>query len=202
LRSVSQIATNFHWVVPGEAARSAQVPAVFLRPLLKAHGIKSMINLRGAHPEFRWWRKEEQTCLKQGVRYLNAMLDSRLLPTKEMLIALWTCFDRARDYGPLLIKCSGGQDRTSLAAALYLIERHGWAAMDQAEAQFKAFPYLHFPRANQRWLKAFLRFAQEDAQGRPIREWLQRGYDPVRLAGWLVRGLGPDSCAGIYKQQK
>jgi hypothetical protein len=187
--------------VPGEAARAAQVPAFLLGRYLEANGIKSVINLRGAHPEFRWWRREEQACLRKGVRHLNAMLDSRLLPSKEMLMTLWTCFDRVRGHEPVLIKCSGGQDRTSLAAALYLIERQGWGAMEKAKAQFASFPYLHFPRAQQRWLKAFLEFAQEDANGRPIRDWVQRGYDPVRLAGWLTRRprLGPDSCAGIYK---
>ena len=101
---------------------------------------------------------------------------------------------------PFLLKCSGGQDRTSFAAALYLIHRDGWQAMPAARAQFARFPYLHFPKTHQRWLKVFVEFAREDAQGRPIRDWLQRGYDPVRLAGWLTRNpkLGPDSCAGIY----
>jgi len=143
------MAANFHWIVPGEAARSAQLPAMVLGPFLTANGIKSLINLRGAHPEFRWWRREEQACLGSGVRYLNAMLDSRLLPTPMMLRALWDCFDRART--PLVIKCSGGQDRTSLAAALYLLERRGWNVMKEAEAQFTRLPFLHFPKPEQRW---------------------------------------------------
>jgi len=43
---------------------------------------------------------------------------------------------------------SGGQDRTSYAAALYLIHRGGWQAMGAAQAQFARFPYLHFPKTN------------------------------------------------------
>ena len=35
--------------------------------------------------------------------------------------------------------------------------------MDAAQAQFARFPYLHFPKQHQRWLKAFLDFA---ARGR------------------------------------
>src|SRR5579864_7995231 len=103
LRSLPQFLSNFHWIVPGEAARSAQIHALLLRPFLQANGITSLINLRGRHPELGWWRREEQACLASGVRYFNAMLDSRLLPTKSMLHALWDCFARAHAYPPLLI---------------------------------------------------------------------------------------------------
>ena len=198
LRSAYQLASNFHWIVPGEVARSAQVHGWLLRPFLQANGIRSLINLRGAHPEFLWWRREEQACLGTGVRYFNAMLDSRLLPTRQMLLSLWNCFDRSQV--PVLIKCSGGQDRTSLAAALYLLDRHGWEAFDRAEAQFARFPYLHFPKPEQRWLKAFPRFAQEQAKSAPIGHWVLDHYDPHVLAAWLNDYLGPKSYAGIYGQ--
>ena len=190
--------SNFHWIVPGEAARSAQIHAWALGPFLRANGIKSLINLRGAHPEFGWWRREEQVCRKSGARYFNAMLDSRLLPTRQMLAALWDCFERAGAHQPLLIKCSGGQDRTSLAASLYLIERNGWGAVDEADAQFARFPYLHFPRPQQRWLRAFPEFARDDAKGAPIGQWVRDGYDPRVLALWLEKRLGPGSFRGMY----
>jgi hypothetical protein len=193
------VASNFHWIVPGEAARAAQLPAMVLGRFLAANGIKSLINLRGAHPEFGWWRREERVCLRNGVRYLNAMLDSRLLPTKAMLCALWDCFDRAQ--APLLIKCSGGQDRTSLASALYLLERRGWTwtAVTEADAQFARFRFLHFPTPEQRWLAAFPEFARESAQGAPIGRWIRGGYDPHALAAWLDQRLGPGSFRGIYQ---
>ncbi len=47
------------------------------------------------------------------------MMDSRRLPLRPMLVALFDAFDRAPR--PFVIKCSGGQDRTSLAAALYIV---------------------------------------------------------------------------------
>jgi hypothetical protein len=201
LRSLPQFLSNFHWIVPGEAARSAQVHGWLLTAFLEANGIKSLINLRGSHPEFRWWRREERACLDGGVRYFNVLLDSRLLPTRKMLALLWDGFERAGAHRPLLIKCSGGQDRTSLAAALYVLDRHGWGAMEQAKAQFAGLPYLHFPKREQRWLQAFPEFAREASGGRPIGEWIRESYDPQILAQWLDRWLGPGSFRGIYSGQ-
>ena len=199
MRSLPRFLVNFHWIVPGEAARSAQIHGWLLTAFLEANGIKSLINLRGAHPEFRWWRREERACRDGGVRYFNAMLDSRLLPTRRMLAALWDAFERASAHRPLLIKCSGGQDRTSLAAALYILDRSsGWGAMDEAKAQFAGLPYLHFPKREQRWLQAFPEFAREASGGRPIGEWIRESYDPHALAQWLDRRLGPGSFRGVY----
>src|SRR5262249_3124952 len=147
---------NFHWVLPGEAARAAQTWAGGLGGLLKRHGIRSIINLRGDNSDLSWWQYETRTAKAAGAAHLDAMMDSRKLPTRQMLVRLIECFDEAPK--PFMLKCSGGQDRTSLAAALYLIHRDGWGAMDAAGAQFARFPYLHFPKKHQRWLKPFLDF--------------------------------------------
>ena len=187
MRTPGQLLCDFHWVVPGEAARAARLPVVWLRPFLTANGIKSVINLHGSRPEFRWWWTEERACLRGGVRYLNATLDSQL-PTRATLRGLWDCFGRAR--GPLLIKGSGGQSLTSLAVALYLIERNGWTwrAMAQADTQFTRF--VHFPKPEQRWLRHFPEFARESAKGVPIAEWIRDFYDPRELAEWLEKRVG------------
>jgi protein tyrosine/serine phosphatase len=113
-----------------------------------------------------------------------------------MLVRLIGCFDTAPR--PFLLKCSGGQDRTSFAAALYLIHRGGWEAMPAAQAQFARFPYLHFPKAQQRWLKAFLDFAREDCNGQPLASWIAASYTPERLQAWLgAHGLA-DGYAAIF----
>jgi hypothetical protein len=111
------------------------------------------------------------------------MLDSRKLPTRMMLLTLIESFDKAPK--PFLMKCSGGQDRTSFAAALYLIHRDGWQAMATAKAQFARFPYLHFPKHDQRWLMPFLDFAQQDSQEAPLAQWIAQGYTPQKLKAWL-----------------
>ncbi len=102
-----------------------------------------------------------------------------------MLVDLIDAFDAARK--PFLIKCSGGQDRTSLAAALYLLHRNGWdGAWRRPQQQFARWPYLHLPKTEQRWLRQFVDFAEEDAKGASLADWLRNGYEPERFRDWLV----------------
>ena len=198
MRSLRDVLYNFHWVVPGEAARAAQAWAGFLGPFLTRNGIRAMINLRGPNPKYGWWRSEKRVTERLGIAHLDTTLDSRHLPTRDMLLALIAAFDAAPK--PFVVKCSGGQDRTSLAAALYLLHRQGWSAMDAARAQFARWPYLHFPKAQQRWLRQFVEFAQEDARGAPIADWLRAIYTPERLRDWLTaRGQG-DTFKAIFEK--
>jgi hypothetical protein len=174
---------NFHWVVAGEAARSAQAYAGLLGVLLSSHKIRALINLRGRNPEFGWWHYETRVCERLGVAHFDAMLDSRKLPTRQMLTSLFDAFDAAPR--PFLVKCSGGQDRTSFAMALYLIHHGGWGARGDAQTQFSRWPYLHFPKEHQRWLRPFLAYAQGEAQTAPIAQWVREHYDPYRFSEWL-----------------
>jgi hypothetical protein len=188
MRSVLDIAYNFHWVVPGEAARMAQAHFGGLDGLLKRHAIRALINLRGANPDIGWWRREKLACDAAGASHFDVMLDSRKLPTRAMLVSLFDAFDAAPR--PFVVKCSGGQDRTSLASALYILRRAGWQAFDAAGMQFARWPYLHLPKTHQRWLKPFITFARDDAGGAPVAQWARQSYDPQHLAAWLEeRGM-------------
>ena len=182
-RTVGDVLYNFHWVIPGEAARAMQAWAGGVKTFLRRRGIRAIINLRGRNDDLDWWKKETAAAKSIGVAHLDAMLDSRKLPTRAMLERLIESFDSAPR--PFLLKCSGGQDRTSFAAALYLIHRDGWDAMEPAKTQFARFPYLHFPKAQQRWLKVFLDFARADSEARPLAQWVRDSYTPDKLKAWL-----------------
>lgn len=196
MRSLSDILYNFHWILRGEAARAAQAWGGFLEPFLARRGIKSIINLRGDNSDLSWWQYETRVARNLGIAHLDTMMDSRKLPTRKMLMRLIESFETAPR--PFLLKCSGGQDRTSFAAALYLIHRDGWKALDKAREQFARFPYLHFPKKHQRWLKTFLEFAAEDAKGRPLGDWIATDYAPEKLKAWLDgRGM-KEFYAGIF----
>jgi len=198
MRSIGDILYNFHWVVPGEAARAAQAWAGRLGPFLERRGIRAIVNLRGRNDDLSWWKKETAAAEARGIAHFDAMLDSRKLPTRQMLTALIAAFDAAPR--PFMLKCSGGQDRTSFAAALYLVHRRGWTAMAAAKAQFARFPYLHFPKRHQRWLKVFLDFARQDADGAPLAGWVREIYTPEKAAAWLDAHGYSGSYAAIFSK--
>ncbi|MGA7674524.1 MAG: hypothetical protein WCA78_05695 [Rhizomicrobium sp.] len=186
---------NFHWIIEGDAARSAQPYVGLWKTFFVANGIKTVINLRGAHPDLGWWRAETRACRENAIVHFDTPLNSRKLPSRALLTALIDAYEAAPR--PFLIKCSGGQDRTSFAAALYLVQRNGWNAMDEACAQFARFPYLHFPRQNQRWLRHFLDYAKRQADGAPMSSWLREGYDRTHLAAWLEANGYAESFKGL-----
>jgi len=195
-RTVGDILYNFHWVIPGEAARAMQAWAGGLGSFLKRRGIRAIINLRGRNDDLSWWKKETAIAKSAGIAHLDAMLDSRKLPTRDMLVQLIAAFDAAPR--PFMLKCSGGQDRTSFAAALYIIHRDGWGAMAAARQQFARFPYLHFPKTQQRWLKVFLDFARAEANGQPLAHWIADSYSPEKLKAWLDANGLQGSYAAIF----
>lgn len=195
-RTVGNILYNFHWVVPGDAARAMQAWAGGLGRFLERRGIRAVINLRGRNDDLNWWKNETAIAAAHGIAHLDAMLDSRKIPTRDMLARLIETFDAAPR--PFMVKCSGGQDRASFASALYLIHRGGWAAMDAALAQFARFPYLHFPKAQQRWLKPFLEFARQDSKGAPLAQWIAQDYTPEKAKAWFDANGLADSYASIF----
>jgi hypothetical protein len=197
MRTPLEVLYNFHWVQEGTLARSAQGFLGGLHFILKRRGIRGLVNVRGAHPNYRWWRAEVRHTGRLGIVRFDAKLDSRQLPTRDMLVALVDAFEKAPR--PVLVKCSGGQDRTSFAASIFILMNGGWGAMGEAMKQFSRFPYLHFPKTQQRWLEQFPRYAQEKAKGAPIAAWIREAYDPADLAAWLsAKGLG-DGFWRIYQ---
>jgi protein tyrosine/serine phosphatase len=196
MRSLGDILYNFHWVVPGEAARMAQPWAGGIGPFLEARGIKALVNLRGRNDDLNWWKKETAALHARGITHFDAMLDSRKLPTREMLVRLTNAFREVPR--PFVVKCSGGQDRTSLAMAIYILHRDGWPALEAARAQFLRFPYFHFPKRHQRWLARFPDFVAQEANGVPISDWIAQDYTPESLKAWLdARGMS-DFYAAIF----
>ncbi len=199
MRGPGDVLYNFHWIVPGAAARAAQAWAGFLGPFLTRHGIKALINLRGPNPNYSWWRDETATCQRLGIAHRDITMDSRHLPQRAMLLDLIEAFDSAPK--PFLVKCSGGQDRTSLAAALYILHRDGWSAFAKADGQFARWPYLHLPKQQQRWLRPFIAFAAQDAAGRPLAQWIAESYTPENLRDWLNANGHAGTFKGIFEKR-
>jgi hypothetical protein len=197
MRSPGDTLYNFHWVVPGELARSAQAYAGFLGRFLQRHKIRSVLNLRGPNPKFRWWHYEKRVCERLGVAHYDLPLNSRNLVLRLQLTKMLDIFDAGGK--PLLVKCSGGQDRTSFACALYLIHKKGWGYLDEGLNQFSRWPYLHLPKKHQRWLRQFFLYANEHANDRLLRDWIEQTYTPEDFKAWLDTNRMGDFYRTLYK---
>jgi protein tyrosine/serine phosphatase len=178
--------------VDGATYRAAQIYGRHVNVLLAHLSIRTLINLRGPNPRASWYRNARSACDALGVTLVDVTLSSRRLPERATLLDLLAAYDAARP--KTLLTCSGGADRTSLAAALCLLHRTGDVAA--ARRQMRLFPYLHWPKPHQRWIRVFLDFFESDSAGRPIKTWLAEGYAPERFAAFM-RGRGQ---AGYWRE--
>lgn len=146
---VLQLTGNFHEVVPGGLYRSAQVTPDMLERAVRDHGLRSVLNLRGAAPDRDWYQAERAAEAELGLVHRDfAMSDRRQMSGDEMRALIAAMRDMPR---PLLIHCRAGADRTGLAAALYLaaIEQ---APEETAEAQLSLrYGHVSVPLLSRAW---------------------------------------------------
>jgi protein tyrosine phosphatase (PTP) superfamily phosphohydrolase (DUF442 family) len=111
---------NFHPVIAGEAYRSGQMRSNELVRCIQRYGIRTVVNLRGEHPEEQWYREEFQAATSQNVLHRSVALSSRKAVSKqhwdELTAILWSAPK------PVLMHCDGGADRVAFAAAVYKAE--------------------------------------------------------------------------------
>jgi protein tyrosine/serine phosphatase len=132
---------NFHTVSAGRVYRSAQMDADSLEKIVREHGIKTIINLRGAPSRESWYSVETNTARELGVQHYDFSLSaSREVRDDEMDQILATIRTAPK---PALIHCKSGSDRTGLVGALYLYSVEGQTARS-ADRQLNPF-YGHIP---------------------------------------------------------
>jgi predicted protein tyrosine phosphatase len=107
---------NKHVVVPGRVYRSAQLKPGQLEAFVRAHGIRTVVNLRG-RPFLEWYPAEMQATQKLGISQEDITTSANRLPSPGEVRRLIEVFERSEH--PLLIHCQQGADRTGLAAAMY-----------------------------------------------------------------------------------
>lgn len=113
---------NFHEVDPGGLYRSGQLSPGGLARVIERHGIRTVVNLRGAS-DADWYRAEAAVARAHGVQLVDISLSSRRLPHPDEVAALLDAFRDAER--PILVHCFSGADRTGLAAAVYALEVQG-----------------------------------------------------------------------------
>jgi protein tyrosine/serine phosphatase len=132
---------NFHTVIAGEVYRSARPSATQLARWHERYGIKTILNLQGAHPEDAWYREEEAAAKGLGIKLISYKLSAQRDVSARQLEELLAIMSSAER--PILIHCRSGADRTGLVSAFYVA---GIAGGSELYAEFQLTPYYgHFP---------------------------------------------------------
>jgi protein tyrosine/serine phosphatase len=112
-----QLSGNFHTVIAGEFYRSAQPSSEQLADYVKAHGIKTVINLRGQNDNASWYVQEREEAARLGVQHIDfRMSASKILSPAQAdeLVAIMRSAPK-----PILVHCLSGADRTGLVSVIY-----------------------------------------------------------------------------------
>lgn len=133
---------NLHTVEAGAVYRSRQLSGAELERVVGAYGIRSVLNLRGAHPGKDWYDDELAVADARDLVHYDYKLSARRRVTPAQIDEILGIIQTAPK--PLLMHCKAGADRTGLIAAAYLFA-HG-APPAQAEGalslRFGHFPWL------------------------------------------------------------
>jgi protein tyrosine phosphatase (PTP) superfamily phosphohydrolase (DUF442 family) len=112
-----------------------------LRSAIRKHKIRSVLNLRGAHPGQAWYDEEVAVSQALGVAHYDYGLSAHRFVTRQQIGEV---LDIVRDAPkPLLVHCKAGADRAGLVSALYRFAGEG-ASADQADRELSVV-YGHFP---------------------------------------------------------
>jgi protein tyrosine/serine phosphatase len=136
-----QLTRNFHVVKENQLYRSAQMDGSELATVLQRYRIKTVINLRGRSPQSPWYNDELAATTKHGVDQIDIRMSALREPSAATLQELMNVFRTAQR--PILIHCSGGSDRTGLAAALFLLKVDNQPP--NVAARQLSLLYGHFP---------------------------------------------------------
>src|SRR5687767_2136145 len=146
-RAIYSTEKRFREVTPGKFYRCGQLSADAFRKEIRAHGIKTVINLQDEAPDpllaNGYWDephiRESQVCAEEGAKLVflsfagqRGLLDRNVAsPTRRPLVIddfLKVC-DDPNSY-PILVHCMAGLHRTGALTAVYRMEYEGWSVAD------------------------------------------------------------------------
>jgi uncharacterized protein (TIGR01244 family) len=108
---------NLHTVIPGRLYRSAQPDEAQLRLWHERLGFRTILNLRGSHPDWPLYRAEKSFAEGNGVALVDYPLSSSKPLTETQIEELVAIFREAE--GPILVHCQSGADRSSLVSGIF-----------------------------------------------------------------------------------
>ncbi len=182
---------NFHRI-DEYAFRSSQPTTYQLRRIIKKHGIKTVLNLRGYEKNSPLRALEEKVCKDMGVKLVYINTYSRKIPDEKMLREFKEIY--ATIEYPVLIHCKAGADRAGIGSMLYLYYQKG-VPLEHTN-QLKFWPYGHIKHARTGLIDLFVELYANRAPDAPDdladfaasldREKLEREYKPIPFFEKLV----------------
>lgn len=143
---------NLHTVVEGLVYRSGQLTSRQLENCIHRHRIRTVVNLRGACLNSRWYRDQLETTRRLGVNQEDLSLSAGRLPSSAEIRQLLDLFKRV-EY-PLLLHCAGGADRTGIAVSVWVLA-HTQTSLHVARRHLGP-RYGHLGFGRQKYLAGFL----------------------------------------------
>jgi len=138
---ILQYEGNLHTVRAGVLYRSAQLSGNEIKAAVGEYGIKSVLNLRGAHKGEAWYDNEMAASGALGLTHFDYPISAKRFVTNQQIEEILDIVRKAPK--PLLIHCKAGADRSGLVAALYRYSDTG-ASAAQADEEL-SLVYGHFP---------------------------------------------------------
>lgn len=172
---------NFGVIVPGRSYRAGQMSSAMLGGIVRVHGVKTVLNLRGSNPDQAWYRAERAATTAAGATQVDVSMSSCEWMSRAQLRAVIRVLDTC-EY-PLLVHCQWGSERTGLISAFAELLRPG-STLEDAWRQFSA-RYLYVRARDGKvmaehldqyaaWLKA--RGATHAPE--QFRRWVDAGFQP------------------------
>jgi protein tyrosine phosphatase (PTP) superfamily phosphohydrolase (DUF442 family) len=172
---------NFATVEPGCIYRAAQMDAQALGRVVREKQIKTVLNLRGSHPDQAWYRAERAATLAGGATQIDVAMSSCDWMSRAQLRAVIDVLDTCER--PVLIHCWRGAERTGLVAAFTELLRTG-GSLASARGQFSVW-YLFVPVGDGAAIPHHLDGYEA---------WLhERGleHSPALFRRWVAKGFRP-----------
>jgi protein tyrosine phosphatase (PTP) superfamily phosphohydrolase (DUF442 family) len=152
---------HLHAVQNGRVYRSAQMSPKRLEEVIRRLGIRTVVNLRGACPDFDWYRQECRVTAHTDISQEDVTFSAIRLPPKSEVRRLIEILDRA-EY-PILLHCRQGVDRTGLASAIVRLLDSNSSLADAEKQLSIAYGYVAWNGTES--MREFLRL---------YRDWLER----------------------------
>ena len=172
---------NLAEIEPGQTFRAGQMDAHALGRLVRERRIRTVLNLRGCHPEETWYRAERDAVLAAGATQVDIALSSREWMSRAQASALIDAIDGAER--PLLIHCYNGSERTGLVSAYAELLKPGRTLSD-AEGQF-SWRFLFVRRGGGVVMPRHLEAYEGWLEGRGL------VHTPDRFRRWIAQEFRP-----------